>query len=270
MEGLLRLTAERTRDKTREGALLAKLESVPEYMYAFNVDNESSPGECEFGFRSPIGLHVGQAESIPPNWADIQKSEFYEEWLNAMKLGLDRHIGVGTFPADVVPKRVNVIAAKWVFAWKTDSDGNITKAKARIVARGAGQQLGVDYFNTLAPTPTVSSIKKVALAIAVQNDWPLYHFNVKQAFGQAKPGINVYMKLPYGCGERTEKVVRLDRAFYGIKQAGHQWSTVLCHTVVDEHGMKQCQADPCVYRNIVDGVVKLIIVVHVDDTLVSG
>ena len=34
--------------------------------------------------------------------------------------------------------------------------------------------------------------------------------------------------------------------------------------------MEQCRADACVYRNIVEGVVKLILVVHVDDILVSG
>ena len=34
--------------------------------------------------------------------------------------------------------------------------------------------------------------------------------------------------------------------------------------------MEQCRADPCVYRKIVEGVVKLILVVHVDDILVSG
>ena len=60
-------------------------------------------------------------------------------------------------------------------------------------------------------------------------------------------------------------MVNIDRAFYGKKQAGRQWSAVLCHTLVDEHGMKQCQADPCVYRKIVEGVVKLILVVHVDE-----
>ena len=76
MEGLPELTAGRTRGETRAGALLAKLESVREEMYAFNA---SSPGEFEFGFRSPIGLHVSQAESIPQNWADMQKSEFFEE-----------------------------------------------------------------------------------------------------------------------------------------------------------------------------------------------
>ena len=79
------------------------------------------------------------------------------------------------------------------------------------------------------------------------------------------------MKLPYGCGERTRKVVGLVRALYGIKQAGRQWSAVLCQTLlVDEHGMEQCRADPCVYRKIVEGVVKLILVVHVDAILVSG
>ena len=97
MEGLPVLTARRTRGETRAGVLLAKLESVREEMYAFNVASASSPGEFEFGFRSPIGLHVGQAESIPQNWADIQKSEFYEEGLNAMKLELDGHIEIGTF-----------------------------------------------------------------------------------------------------------------------------------------------------------------------------
>ena len=104
MEGLPELTAGRTRGETRAGALLAKLESVREEMYAFNVANASSPGELELGFRSLILLHVGQAESIPQNWTDIQKSEFYEEWWNAMRLELDGHVEIGTFSADVAGK----------------------------------------------------------------------------------------------------------------------------------------------------------------------
>ena len=112
-----------------------------------------------------------------------------------------------------------------------------------------------------APAPTVSYIK-VALATAVQNDGPLYHFDVKQAFVQVKLDTDVYMKLPYGYGERTGNVVKLDRALYGIKQAGRQWFDVLCQVLVDEQGMEQCPAHPCVYRNIVEGVVKLILVVY--------
>ena len=42
------------------------------------------------------------------------------------------------------------------------------------------------------------------------------------------------MKLPYRCGERTVNVAKLDCALYEIKQAGGQWSAVLCQTLVDK------------------------------------
>ena len=38
------------------------------------------------------------------------------------------------------------------FACKTDSNGFITKAKPRLVARRFGQQCGVDYIEMFAPT----------------------------------------------------------------------------------------------------------------------
>ena len=77
MEGLPELTAGRTRGETRAGVLLAKLESVREEIYACNVANASSPGKFEFGFRSPIGLHVGQVESIPQTLSDISRRTWY-------------------------------------------------------------------------------------------------------------------------------------------------------------------------------------------------
>ena len=81
---------------------------------------------------------------------------------------------------------------------------------------------------------------------------------------------DVYMKLTSGCGSKTDQVVRLDRALYSVKQAGHQWAAHLCKTKVDEHDMEQCKSDPCVFSKRVDGVVELIVVVHVDDILVGG
>ena len=110
----------------------------------------------------------------------------------------------------------------------------------------------------------------MAIATAVQNGWPLFHPDVEQAFVRAPLDSDVYMKLPSGCGSKTGQVVRLDRALYGVKQAGRQWAAHLCTTMVDEHDMEQCKSDPCVFRKVVDGVVELIVVVHVDDILVGG
>ena len=70
-EGLPELTVGWARGETRAGALLAKLKSTLEEIYAFHVTNAPSPGESEIGFRSPIGLYVGQVECIPQNWAEI-------------------------------------------------------------------------------------------------------------------------------------------------------------------------------------------------------
>ena len=70
-----------------------------------------------------------------------------------MKLELEGHNEIGMFLADVVPRGVDVVTKKWVLAWKTDSDVHIMKAKARLVARGFGQQSLVDYFITLCAHP---------------------------------------------------------------------------------------------------------------------
>ena len=74
---------------------------------------------------------------------------------------------------------------------------------------------------------------------------------LSKAFVQAKLGTDVSMKtFVRFAGRGPEKVVKLDRALYGIKQAGRQWSAVLCQASGDEHDVEQCRADPCVYRKI--------------------
>ena len=94
-------------------------------------------------------------------------------------------VGLNTFEfVDVAPDGVNVVSARWVFAWKVDKDGNIVKPKARLVARGFSQVHTVDFLETYAPTPAASSVK-LLVAIAVKNDWELRQLGIKQAFIQA-------------------------------------------------------------------------------------
>ena len=67
-----------------------------------------------------------------------------------MKSELEGHAAIGTFYDENIPQRVNVISAKWAFAWKTDSNELITKAKTMLIARGFRQQPCVDYFEGFA------------------------------------------------------------------------------------------------------------------------
>ena len=78
------------------------------------------------------------------------------------------------------------------------------------------------------------------------------------------------MRLPEGCGDKSGEIVKLNKAVYGLKQAGRQWSLRPTQVLVEKVGMEQCKADPCVFRLRIDGETKMILCVHVDDILVAG
>ena len=153
-----------------------------------------------------------------------------------------------------------------MFAWKID--GNIVKPKARLVARGFSQVHTVGFLDTYAPTPAASSVK-LLVAIAVKNDWELRQLDVKQAFIQADLDFNVFMKLPDGYGDKSGKVVKLSEPVYGLKQAGRRWAMHLGDAIVCKMGMEQCKTHPFVFRLVRDGVVVMIVCVHVDDITVA-
>ena len=49
------------------------------------------------------------------------------------------------------------------------------------------------------------------------------HFDVDQAFVRADLKENVFMALPEGCGALSGKIVKLNKSFYGLRQASRQW-----------------------------------------------
>jgi hypothetical protein len=78
-----------------------------------------------------------------------------------------------------------------------DATGQITKYKARLVARGFTQEKGVDYHVTFAPTVTVISIRTL-LAFDAYNDWEVEQLDVDTAFLEADIEEETYMRQPEG------------------------------------------------------------------------
>ena len=129
---------------------------------------------------------------------------------------LEGQAAIGTFYDENIPQRVNVISAKWAFAWKTDSNEFITKAKTMLIARGFRQQPCVDYFEGFAPTPAISYIEDI-LVIVVKQRWEPQDWDVKHAFVNAALDVEVYMKLRHGCGETSGKDMKPERSLYEVK-----------------------------------------------------
>ena len=65
------------------------------------------------------------------------------------------------------PKNTNVVAGKWIRNWKTDDRGDVIKPKSRMAARYFGQIHTVEFFETLASTPSAASVK---ITEAVENE----------------------------------------------------------------------------------------------------
>lgn len=76
---------------------------------------------------------------------------------------------------------------------------------------------GVDCFDMFARTAFATSNRLVA-AIVNKLDWDLWHVDVDQAFFQSKLDTDIYLRLPPGCGPVSDKMGRLNKAFYGLRQ----------------------------------------------------
>ena len=137
-----------------------------------------------------------------------------------------------------LPKNVNAVTGKWARNWKTDDRGNSIKPKSWMVARGFGQILNVVFSETFAPTPSAASVN-IAVAVANEKDCLLRHLDIKQAFIRAHLDEAVYMRLPAGCRDVSGEVASLQRAVYGLRQAGTQWGLRLSRVLQQKTGMEQ-------------------------------
>ena len=74
------------------------------------------------------------------------------EWNKAMKEEIDNHTQQRTWELVPLPKGRKAIGSRWTYVIKFDSDGSITRYKAQLVAQGCSQVIGIDYYDTIAPT----------------------------------------------------------------------------------------------------------------------
>ena len=99
------------------------------------------------------------------------------------------------------------MGSKWVFQAKKDAASIVVHYKARLVAQGFLQVLGIDYFNTFAPVACLSFIYAV-LSIAAVNDYEIHQIDIKGAYlnGILTSDEVIFMKQPPGYTESPGKV----------------------------------------------------------------
>jgi len=168
-----------------------------------------------------------------------------------------------------LPRGARHMRGKWVFAYKQDADGQVTRYKARFVRCGYSQQAGVDYNEIRAPCPALATVRAV-IAYAAAHEYELDTVDIKTAYLNAPMDVEVYVDLPVGySGGGPKTVAKLRSALYGTKQAGHLWGEHLCATLTAA-GANRSTTDPKLYTWKYPHHGRIIILAHVEDLATLG
>ena len=204
--------------------------------------------------------------SIP---SKMQEALADDRWTNAMAEEMAALEKNATWELVHLPKGKKTVGCRWVFAIKHKADGTVERYKARLVAKGYTQSYGVDYQETFAPVAKLNTVR-VLLSLAINRDWPLLQFDVKNAFLHGDLAEEVYMDPPPGIAKYSDAtmVCKLKKALYGLKQSPRAWFGRFTKSMKN-FGYKQSNSDHTLFLKHRKGKITALII-YVDDMVVKG
>lgn len=200
----------------------------------------------------------------PKTFDDAIRDEQAKQWKAAMKEEMNSLKKNETWEIVNLPKELE---NKWVYKLKKKADGSIDRYKARLVVKGFTQRPGIDYVETFSPVVKFTSVRAI-LTVAIAAGMKLYQFDIKTAYLNGNLEEDIYMKQSKGFEDGSEKVCKLKRALYGLKQSARSWNKKFLK-VLTKFNLRATDADPCVFINKDNGKT-LILAVYVDDGLVAS
>jgi hypothetical protein len=201
----------------------------------------------------------------PCSFAEAEQDD---AWRATMQEEIDSVERNRTWELADLPQGHRAITLKWVYKLKRNEAGEIVKHKARLVARGFVQHEGIDFDEVFASVARLESLR--LLALAAQEGWQVHHMDVKSAFLNGDLKEEVYVRQPAGfiVAGQEEKILRLRKTLYGLRQAPWAWNSKLDNTLKMMNFI-QSEHEHAMYRRSCGGDV-LLIGVYVDDLVITG
>ncbi|GJZ95795.1 ribonuclease H-like domain-containing protein [Tanacetum coccineum] len=178
----------------------------------------------QLGIVKPIdrlSLNTFSISPIPKNPSHALNDP---HWRNAVYDEYNTLVKNGTWLLVPRPAGVNMVHSIWLFKDKFHADRTLSRYKARLVANGSSQQLGVDFDETFSPVVKPAIIRMI-LSLVVSRQWPIHQLDVKNAFLNGDLFETIYMHQPPGFidSRYPHHVCLLKRSLYGLKQAPRAW-----------------------------------------------
>ncbi|SCZ95504.1 BZ3500_MvSof-1268-A1-R1_C112g00613 [Microbotryum saponariae] len=214
---------------------------------------------------------VKSITSDPQTWREAMSSDEHNIWAEAAAAeftAMRDDFKVFTIePRSSVPPGATIVTSKFVWKTKRNASGEVTGRKARLVAQGNRQRDGIDFSETFAPVARFSSIRCL-LALAAANGYHVHQADIDKAYLHGELDHDIWMTTPRGFDFPSDKVLRLRRSIYGLKQAGRIWNRHI-DTSLRNLGYKATGTDHCIYSRIDDQQRPHYIALYVDDSSLS-
>lgn len=259
----------RSTSTSSSSSVSSEYTSSSETVPVIRVSNRKNKGvpPNRYGFAMCYAMHSINSIAAPNNFNQAMDDENKAKWIEAMHEELNSLKKNQTWTLCKLPSDRKAVGSKWIYAIKTDENGDIIRYKARLVAQGYSQKIGLDYNEIFAPVAKQTTLR-ILLSIASNNNMIVKHLDVKTAFLNGKLKETIYMKQPQGFEVEGKKdfVCLLNRSLYGLKQAPKSWNDELNDALI-KMDFKRNRADPCLYRKVHKNGEECILLIYVDDIL---
>ncbi|GKA53054.1 retrovirus-related pol polyprotein from transposon TNT 1-94 [Tanacetum coccineum] len=182
-----------------------------------------------------VCMYALTVSTIEPK--NIKEAMLDHSWIESMQDELNQFKRLDVWELVECPVGRNIIKVKWIWKNKTDAENTVIRNKSRLVAKGYGQEEGIDFEESFAPVAERST-KKGGF--------------VQQPDGFVDPDF-------------PNHVYRLKKALYGLKQAPRAWYDKLSSFLIEHHFTKGI-VDPTLFtRRHGDDI--LLVQIYVDDII---
>ena len=225
---------------------------------------KKKPGEWWAAGSKSLFAHGLAIQEVPTSYKVATSPENLAFWKPGIEREHDCLLRNQTWSLVDFRPGMKILPCKYVFKIKEN------KPKVRLVALGCRQMYGIDYNETYAPVVALTTVRTV-LAIAAHLDLELEQMDVVTAFLNGDLEEDVYMSIPEGLisASTENKVCKLRKSLYGLKQSPRQWYAKIHDFLVNELKFKSSPNDPCLYTRH-EGSKILILALYVDDLLIAG
>ncbi|MBW0531818.1 hypothetical protein O181_071533 [Austropuccinia psidii MF-1] len=232
---------------------------------SLNLGEENTEEICNNQDEQIYTLPTRTDINIPLNLKEAKLVPDWKQWEGAIARELNSFDEMDVWTPVEKTNQIKTIKTQFVFDLKTRPNQDPIY-KARLVAKGFNQRFGVDCFETFAPTASLSSLR-LLFAIAVQQKWKIASFDISVAYLHSDLKEEIYVEAPSDFRPNLKgKIMRLNKAMYGLKQAGRCWwlhfrkvMTLMGFQVEDlEQSLYFCKKDNLqlyVWMHVDDGVV---------------